>query len=195
MRSKMLPEVASRLALCSGRASPSGPRPALWMEVRNRADAEIFARKVAHITRMNRQGSTGIGGALTRAVRELRTNHFDGKRKIIDIIGDGRANVGIKPSKARDSALSKGVTINALAILTEDSKLDRYFRDEVIGGGSSFVISTENYETFTRALILKIQRELANNPDEWKIVHTTNAHREHSQKMKRVGRILQLKDR
>jgi len=198
------PEVVSAIQNASGSSVAVGlmqwssftewARPALWMEVRDRADAEILARKVAHITRMNRQGSTGIGRALARGVRELRTNRFDGKRKIIDIIGDGRSNVGVKPSKSRDFALSKGVTINALAILTEDSKLDQYFRDEVIGGDASFVISTENYRTFTHALILKIQREFANKPHERKVVYTPNGLREHSQKTKRVDRILQLTD-
>jgi hypothetical protein len=139
---------------------PQWSRPALWMRIDDRKDAETFARTVDDITRMNKRGSTALGRAVTRGVREIRKNRFDGSRKILDVIGDGRSNVGMEPSEARDAAVSKAITINALAILTEDSELDRYFLDELVGGAGAFVINAESYSHFGEAIMLKLEREL-----------------------------------
>ena len=49
------------------------------------------------------------------------------------------ANFGVPPVTARDALVGKGITINGLAILSEEPWLDDYYRSNVIGGPSAFV--------------------------------------------------------
>lgn len=135
-------------------------RPASWMKVHDRASAETFGQTVENLSRLSEFGSTAIGRTVNRGVNELRNNRFEGKRQIIDIIGNGRSNVGVEPSHARDRAVSKDVTVNGLAILTDDPELDRYFLNEVVGGPGAFVITANSFEDFEKAIERKLLREI-----------------------------------
>src|SRR5690606_36705991 len=92
-----------------------------------------------------------------------------GRRRVIDISGDGINNSGRLATSARDDALREGVTINGLAILTEVGGLDAYFRQNVVGGEGAFVIAAESFEAFAQAILNKLIREIANAPDEFAI--------------------------
>jgi hypothetical protein len=62
-------------------------------------------------------------------------------RRVIDISGDGPNNNGAPVTGARDAALERGITINGLPIMVENSSysimnidnLDLYYEDCVIG--------------------------------------------------------------
>jgi hypothetical protein len=79
---------------------------------------------------------------------------------VIDLSGDGRANTGEPPAAARDRALALGITVNGLAIRTRDRRLDRYYRQHVIGGPGAFVMSVGGYDSFAVAMRRKLLREI-----------------------------------
>jgi hypothetical protein len=81
--------------------------------------------------------------------------------KIIDISGDGMANFGVRPAVARDALVKAGITINGLAILTEEPWLDDYYRQNVMGGASAFVLVAQNMESFADAMLRKLVQEVA----------------------------------
>ncbi len=77
---------------------------------------------------------------------------------------------------ARDEALARNITINALVILTPLNEsfrpehtnppggLEKYFQDNVIGGSGAFTVVAESHEAFGRALTKKLIREIAGLP-------------------------------
>ena len=109
-------------------------------------------------------GGTALGGALTYAARQFERNPFAGRRKVIDISGDGRTNQGAHPSSIRDKAVAAGITINGLAILNEVPDLESYYRSHVIAGTEAFAVSVESYEDFAAAMIRKLLREIRHQP-------------------------------
>ena len=64
----------------------------------------------------------------------------------------------------RDRAIAAGVTINGLAIVSEDPFLADYDRLTAIGGAGAFVLTATGYESFAEAIRLKLLRELAPGP-------------------------------
>ena len=84
-------------------------------------------------------------------------------QRVIDISGDGMANFGIPPRLARDRVVAAGISINALAILTEEPWLEGYFRRFVIGGPDAFVVAVRNRDSFAEAMLRKLVREVAAN--------------------------------
>jgi hypothetical protein len=81
--------------------------------------------------------------------------------KVIDVSGDGMANFGVPPSTARDTLVKRGITINGLAILSEEPWLDEYYRKNVIGGPQAFVVVAKDFESFADAMLRKLVQEVA----------------------------------
>ena len=132
-----------------------------WTRLRTGYDALQFSARIAEISQRQFIGSTGIGGALLYAERTIRRNQFDGRRKSIDVSGDGPNNSGVIPSIVRDQVIAAGVTINGLAILNESPFLDRYYRREVAGGPNSFVMTVKDYEDLVDGMRRKLIREIS----------------------------------
>jgi hypothetical protein len=121
-------------------------------------------------------GSTSISGAIDFAVRQLERAPFISERRVIDISGDGNNNSGRAVTDARDDAVAKSITINALVILTPLSEsfrpehtnppggLEKYFQDNVIGGYGAFTVVADGHESFGRALTKKLIQEIAGLP-------------------------------
>ena len=63
--------------------------------------------------------------------------------------------------RAAKQAKAQGVTVNGLAILTDNWKLDRYYRAEVISGPGSFVVKAVNFDAFAVAIRNKMLREMS----------------------------------
>ncbi len=135
-----------------------------WMAVREPGDAIAFADEIDSTPRYLIGGGTAIGGALEFAIRQLQMNGFEGRRKVIDVSGDGRTNQGSSPAKARDRAVAAGVTVNGLAILNEDALVDRHYLAEVIGGTGAFVMRADDYADFADAIVEKLLKEIAGAP-------------------------------
>jgi len=131
-----------------------------WMRVDDYASAAEFARRVDLAPRQLVGGQTSIADALIYSVGELMSNPFEGARQVIDLSGDGRANVGPHPMEIRDQAVAAGITVNGIAILKDEPFLDSYFAHGVIGGVGAFMMTAEDYEDFTAVIMAKLLREI-----------------------------------
>jgi Protein of unknown function (DUF1194) len=103
---------------------------------------------------------------------QLARAPFHANRHIIDVSGDGIQNSGRAVTDARDEALAKGVTINGLVSLSEQTipnafhtnppgGLDAYYRNNVIGGPGAFVMVAENFSSFGETILNKLNAEIA----------------------------------
>jgi hypothetical protein len=71
------------------------------------------------------------------------------------------ANFGLPPAVARDRVVAAGITINGLAILTEEPWLEAYYRSNVIGGPGAFVVAARDFRSFADAVLRKLAQEIA----------------------------------
>jgi hypothetical protein len=132
-----------------------------WTRISDAASANAFADAMARSPRALFGGGTSISGAIDTSMALLFDNPYRAARRVIDISGDGSNNRGRSVNQARDEAIAKGVGINGLPILTLEPDLDRYYRDNVIGGPGAFVIAAKDYETFADAILKKLIAEIA----------------------------------
>ena len=135
-----------------------------WTLVRDEESAAAFSQALADTPRFLVGGGTAIGAALEYAIGQLELNGFVGRRKVIDVSGDGRANQGAHPVHLRDAAVALGITINGLVILNEDPTVDSYYFANVIGGTGAFVMTANDYESYARAILTKLIKEIAGAP-------------------------------
>jgi hypothetical protein len=139
-----------------------------WRLIADAASAEAFAARVERHPRTIPAGGTGIGAAVLFAVKQLEKNDFAGARRVIDVSGDGRETTFrewmVPPSQAREQAVSKGITVNGLVILTDEPRLDAYYEAEVIGGKGAFVQVAKSYDDFAVAVRRKLLREIRYGP-------------------------------
>ncbi|MEQ9641034.1 MAG: DUF1194 domain-containing protein [Alphaproteobacteria bacterium] len=139
-----------------------------WRLIRDRATAEAFAARVLRHPRKIPAGGTGIGAAVMFAVKQIESNDITGTRRVVDVSGDGRETTFrewmVPPTRARAHAIRRRVTVNGLAILTDEPQLDDYYRDEVVGGPGSFVQVAQSYDDFAVAIRRKLLREIRYGP-------------------------------
>ena len=135
--------------------------PVPWTRISDAASANAFADKIAAAPRALFGGGTSISGAIDTSMALLFDNPFKAARRVIDISGDGSNNRGRSVNQARDEAVAKGVGINGLPILALEPDLDRYYRENVIGGPGAFVIAAMDFETFGEAILKKLIAEIA----------------------------------
>jgi hypothetical protein len=131
-----------------------------WTHISDQSSAAAFAASVRATTRTS-NGLTAIGSAMLAAATAFEHMPEPAVHRVIDISGDGMANFGVPPAEARDELVEKGVTINGLAILTEEPWLDQYYRQNVIGGPSSFVLVAKSMDDFADAMLRKLVQEVA----------------------------------
>lgn len=166
-----------KIAICFVEWATAGQHNVVidWMVIDSEAAARNFGGKLVEMPR-SFAGSTGIGSAIDFSVQRLERAPFTSDRRVIDISADGNSNSGRPVTDARDDALAKGITVNALVILTPlhesfrpahtnpPGGLEKYFQDNVIGGPGSFTIPAEGHEAFGRSLTKKLIREIAEVP-------------------------------
>lgn len=131
-----------------------------WTRITDRRSAATFAAAV-HAAARSSAGLTAIGPALTAARAQFEHLPQLATRRIIDISGDGIANLGVPPQEVRDRLVKAGITINGLAILTEEPWLDDYYRHNVIGGPGAFVLAVRDFRSFAEAMLKKLAAEIA----------------------------------
>lgn len=134
-----------------------------WTHISNESSSAAFAAAVRATTRTS-NGLTAIGSAMLAAATAFEHMPEPAAHRVIDVSGDGMANFGVPPAEARDALVQKGITINGLAILTEEPWLDQYYRQNVIGGPSSFVLVAKDMDTFADAMLRKLVQEVAQGP-------------------------------
>lgn len=131
-----------------------------WTRISSRAGAVAFAKAI-RATQRSSHGLTAIGSAMLAAAAAFEHMPEPADHRVIDVSGDGIANFGVSPVSARDELVQAGITINGLAILTEEPWLDDYYRANVIGGPSSFVVVAKSFESFAEAILRKLVQEVA----------------------------------
>lgn len=142
-----------------------------WTRLTDEASALAFSAMIAAARGRIFGDSTGIGGVLRFGERLIRRNRFEGRRKSIDVSGDGANNSGIPPGLVRDMVTEEGITVNGLTILTDEPFLHHYFVKNVIGGAGAFVMTVNNYSDIIIGTRNKLLREISVNlasiePDE-----------------------------
>jgi hypothetical protein len=166
-----------RIAVCFVEWATAGMQNIVidWTVISDGMSARTFGDRLVEAPR-SFAGSTSISGAIDFAVSRLEKAPFPAERRVIDISGDGNNNSGRSVTEARDEALAKGITINALVILTPREEsfrpehtnppggLEKYFKDNVIGGDGAFTLVAQGHETFGRVLTKKLIQEVAYAP-------------------------------
>lgn len=134
-----------------------------WTVLRDEASALGFSAALEAASKRKFGDSTGIGGVLRFAERLIRLNPYQGRRKSIDISGDGSNNSGIPPALVRDMVTDEGITVNGLTILTDEPFLHHYYVENVIGGSGAFVMTVNSYADIILATRAKLLREISVN--------------------------------
>ncbi|HAA92397.1 MAG: hypothetical protein CMM48_15100 [Rhodospirillaceae bacterium] len=142
-----------------------------WHMIHDAKSAKAFADKLVKAPRMV-DGYNSISAAILYGVNEIEKNAYSGIRKIIDISGDGPQINGPPLPFARNYALSKGITINAIAIDTpydprtgpNGEPLAVHYKNDVIGGQSPFVLVAKGRKDLAKAILRKLILEIAARP-------------------------------
>lgn len=138
-----------------------------WMVLEKPQD---FTRAVEHLRRhqaafSDRQHGpqTDIALGIGTSVEMLRHAPTVGTKQVINLIADGVDNSGRVAIADRDEAVEQGITINGLIHARGKAVpvVERFFKDQVIGGPSAFVQSTDTPDGFADAMLRKMTLEIA----------------------------------
>lgn len=133
-----------------------------WTLITDHLELDAAAGRIAQAKRSNSGFQTALGHALAYASRyfgEAPTCHA----KTLDVSGDGESNHGFPPHEAYRRFGLADVTVNALAIGPSVGldNLTVYYRRELVQGTGAFVEVARGYRDFTRAMRLKLVREVS----------------------------------
>jgi hypothetical protein len=131
-----------------------------WTRIGDGPSAATFARKVRRSERSS-NGLTAIGDALLAARILLDAAPEPADRRLVDLSGDGIANIGPPVREVRDALVAAGITINGLAILASEPWLESYYDEYVIGGAGAFLLRAEDFSSFATAMHNKLLSEVA----------------------------------
>lgn len=147
-----------------------------WTLIDGPESAAAFADALER-SRIGRMGRTSISGALSFAAHLIETNEFRGRRRVIDISGDGPNNQGAPVHGMRDSVVAQGIVINGLPIQIKPnnprnpfeggfdlSLLDIYYEDCVIGGPGAFMVPIKSLGALVAGIRFKLFLEIAGRP-------------------------------
>lgn len=134
-----------------------------WTVLKREQDAHGFSDAIAAREERTFGDSTGIGGVLRFSERLIRRNVYEGRRKSIDVSGDGANNSGIPPELVRNMVTNEGITVNGLTILTDEPFLHHYYFEHVIGGAGAFVMTVSDYADIVIGMRNKLLREISVN--------------------------------
>ncbi|MEM9432916.1 MAG: DUF1194 domain-containing protein [Pseudomonadota bacterium] len=130
-----------------------------WTRMESYSDTKALAQKVAETPRAWRNFSTAIGEALNLSLQTFQEVP-DCQRHVIDVSGDGFSNEGIRPQDMRPALAAAGITVNGLAIETDQTLLLEYFERDLIVGPGAFAVRAETYEVYPKRIRQKLLREL-----------------------------------
>ena len=130
-----------------------------WMQVRGQPELALLQARIGQLQRPFVKSDTAVGQAMASMVA-LLDQAPQCQRRVIDFAGDGVNNAGIAPNEIRADAVANGITINGLGIDRVGLSVTQYYRNNVIGGRGSFVMTAKGYRDFARAIKAKLLREL-----------------------------------
>lgn len=131
-----------------------------WMVVDGEAAGAVLAARILRAPRLTPKGGTSLSGAVDASVATCLAAPYHAERQVIDVSSDGINNNGDPPELARNDAVTLGITVNALAILTEVPYLKAYFERRLIGGRGSFAVEADDYNAYHDAILRKLLREI-----------------------------------
>lgn len=151
-------EADARLTLVQWTGASRQRQTIPWTPMETDADVAALAARVSDNQRVWRNFSTAIGEAL-----DVSARLFDAvpecRRKVIDVSGDGVSNEGVEPRDLLPGMAAQGITVNALAIETDETDLTGYFFENLIVGEGAFVITANGFEDYPEQIRRKLQRE------------------------------------
>ena len=142
-----------------------------WTLIRDQEDGAAAATAILKAPR-SFTGRTSISAAIDFAKAQFGKANWPAVRRTIDISGDSASNSGPLLTDARNQAVAAGITINGLAIINEEPNsgywahthppggLPNYYRQNVIGGPSAFLIVVKNFNSFADAMANKLKKEI-----------------------------------
>jgi len=158
-----------------------------WTIVSTLSDASGFGDRIA-APPLKQPGGTSISSGLLFAAEQLHASGARSFRQVVDVSGDGPNNLGPAVDLTRDRLVREGITINGLPITLKDSEgfgsypgrdpdsLLTYYKDCVIGGPGSFLITVDDPARFEIAIRRKLVLEISGLParvmSAAEIVHT-----------------------
>jgi hypothetical protein len=122
---------------------------------------------------LGRWQATSISSALLYSALLLDDEVFRGRRRVVDISGDGPNNMGLPVQAAREDLLRRGITINGLPIdlggpdpLRDGPGvgIEAYYAECVIGGEGAFIVPVDGTANFAEAIRRKLLAEIAWQP-------------------------------
>lgn len=143
-----------------------------WTVIGDIESAAYFSERLERAPR-SAANRTAIGAAIDSSVKLFDATPIESVRRTIDVSADGTNTNGRPPILARDDAVARDITINALVILSPEPMpwnpehthppggLERYFEINVIGGPGAFTMVVEGFETFAEAVTNKLVKEIA----------------------------------
>jgi hypothetical protein len=163
-----------KIALCFIDWSGAGEQRLIidWAVIDSTESAKRFGDLIIESPR-SFNDRTSIGGGITFAAGQIARAPFQAERQTIDVSGDGTNNSGRDVQFARDQVVAKGINVNGIPILTElqysrtpehtnpPGGLEKYYRENVIGGPGAFVMVADDFASFGRAMVRKLIAEIA----------------------------------
>lgn len=145
------------------------PELVSWRMISSPEDAEAASQEISSRlkailnTAAQSVGTlTNLSGAIDHASEMLQSAPYTTNRAIVNIIGNGEDNVGEDPQRARAALLARGATINGV-VVGGDPAVVNYYRNQVIGGRTAFVLSADKAETIVQVFAMKFVSEIALN--------------------------------
>lgn len=143
------------------------PELVSWRMISSQEDAEATSQEISSRLKSLLESSsrsvgtlTNLSGAIDHASEMLSQAPYATKRAIVNIVGNGEDNVGEDPQRARAQLLARGVTINGVVVGGDPAVLN-YYRNQVIGGRTAFVLSADSAETLVQVFAMKFVSEIA----------------------------------
>ncbi|QQP41802.1 Hypothetical protein FKW44_016276 [Caligus rogercresseyi] len=129
-----------------------------WTGIQSYADVTALADTIDSDPREWRNFSTAIGEALIVSA-DLFEQVPQCARKVIDVSGDGVSNEGVDPASRQQALRAANITVNAIAIETDQTDLTGYFYENLIVGEGAFVVTATGFEDYPAQIKRKLQRE------------------------------------
>ena len=151
-------------------ASGAYPELVSWRVIGSQQDAEeactemlLRLQLILDTSGRHSIGSlTNVSAAMAHAGDMLEDSPYASKRAIANIVGNGKDNVGESPRWSRDALVARGTTINGV-VIGGDKKIAEYYRQEVIGGPTAFVLAADTPDEMVEAFTSKFVSEITLN--------------------------------
>jgi hypothetical protein len=151
-------------------ASGAYPELVSWRVIGSEQDAEqastemlLRLQLIVDASSRHSIGSlTNVSGAMAHAGDMLADSPYASKRAIVNIVGNGTDNVGESPRWKRDALVARGITINGV-VIGGDRRITEYYRQQVIGGPTAFVLAADRPDEMVEAFTAKFVSEITLN--------------------------------